>query len=123
MVMFRTVGQNIGGATQHDPGEASPVLVPTVHRDGNGWVLLDVADSLERDVGALGLLVDGDIEGATIEVEANRHEMRRTVAASSRQVGNAYEVEEAPLRIGQHSGIPWFSGSRWPPDADVPHAG
>ncbi len=80
-VMFRTVGQDISGAAQHDPGEASPVLVPPVHRDGNDWVLLDVADSLERDVGALGLLVNGDVEGPTVKAKANRHEVRRTVAA------------------------------------------
>ena len=28
--------------------------------------------------------------------------MRRTVAAGGRQVGNASEVEETPLRVGQH---------------------
>jgi hypothetical protein len=103
-VVFVAVGQDVGPAAEHDPGEAGPVLVPSVDSDGDGGVLLDIADALEGDAGALRLLVNGDVERVVVEAEADGHQMGYGVVADGREMGDADEVEEAALGLGEHGG-------------------
>ena len=56
-----SVGQNICPPAQHNPGEAGPVLVPSIDGKGDGGVFLDVSQTLERDVQAFRFLVHRDV--------------------------------------------------------------
>src|SRR5438094_126635 len=104
-VELGAVGQDLGGAAQHDPAEPGPVFVIAIGDKRGGRVFRDVPQALQCPGGALRLLVDRDVEHALADHKTHRHDMRRTAFIGSRKVTDPAASEKAALLVRQHARI------------------
>src|SRR5262249_38265897 len=86
--------------------EPRPVIVVPVDHHGDRGIFRNVAQALERHVGALRLLVDRDVERIALDREAHRHHVGRAAPIGGRAMRDLSAAEETALAVGEQSGAP-----------------
>src|SRR5262249_38186149 len=122
--MFFPVAQNFSTAAQHHPAEPRPILVVAVDDHGDRGILGDVPQALERrGRPSLRLFVDGDVERALEDREADRHHMGNRAPIGGGEVRDALLRQEPALVVRQHGSSFAATLSRgWAQGRQVPSA-
>src|SRR5262245_6899878 len=106
VAVFRPFAQDLRVPAQHHPAEPRPILVVAVDDHRDRGVLGNVPQALERNFGtSFRLFVDGDVERALQDREADRHDVGNRAAIGGGEMRDALMPQEPPLRVRRH-GLP-----------------
>src|SRR2546423_6952984 len=105
LVMLWAAFENLGGAAQHDPAEAAPILVIVINDKRRLRIFQNVAHPLQRHVAALRLLVDRDVKRVLGHRITYRDHMRGAATVGGSEMADPALVEEPALYIGEHRAI------------------
>src|SRR5262249_43952438 len=101
-------------SAQHHPAEARPILVVAVDDYRDRRVLGNVPHALERRAGAsFRLFVDGDVERALRDREADRHHVGDRAPVGGGEMRDALMRQEPALAIRQHGSPSAAIAPRW----------
>jgi len=104
VAMFRSVGQNIGVSSQHNPAKQGPIFVVAIDHNCDHRVLGDILHALQRGVGpSFRLIVDCDVKRPLRYYEAHWHDMGDCATVSSGEMSDSSMGQKSALSVRQHA--------------------